>query len=361
MAKSKKASTAAVSKKKKPLRKSVSPAGPLRAKKMPPPAALQPTPEIIQPAPQTSGNSRNWLWALLIVGIIALIGVEVTLSVKTKMSYQGKVTSVLYFGERGELPDKLGKFWGAGRVRIDEAHKRFCMVESMFNKIMYWDLETGKHIIDIDKNGPHKIDAQGRSQSKDFSPINGDIDQEGNVYVIDKNLGEVSVFSPDFKLKTSWKVPASDKIAVTKTGLVYVLDVRTMEIVQYNAVGQEQKRFGRDHFGNPRQFAVDEAGNLFVTDLDQKKVLGFSPDGKLFTSFSPSVRPFGDHDIFAKDGKIYLSMYDVKRLFVFSLKGKLIWDILLPYPGTIAVDGNGLLYLAGPGGLGTFRIEKQFR
>jgi hypothetical protein len=363
MAKSKKVTAASATKKKASVKKNA-PAQGARVKKA---AVLseatvpQPALETVQPAAKPAGRSRGWIWALLIVAIIALIGLEVTVALKNKMSYQGKVTSVLYFGERGENPDKIGKFWGASRIRVDNARKRVVMVDGMFNKLLYWETLKGEHLMDLDKDGPHKLDTQGHPTVKNFTPANGDLDGEGNMYVLDKNNSEITVYTPEYKLKTSWKCTPSDKMAVSKEGLVYVVDYRTMEIVQYSSTGQELKHLGKDLLNSPGHMAVDELGNLYVTDLGQKKVIGFSPDGKVLCSFSPRISPFTDQDIDARHGKIYLSMYDLKRLFVYSTQGKLLWDILLPYPGTIAVDDDGLLYLAGPGGIGIFRIEKQFQ
>jgi hypothetical protein len=356
MAKGKKSPAAAP--KKKAAKKSA--AGSKPARKAPvaaPPAAA----EVSPPAVQAAGRSRGWLWALLIVAVIVLIGVEVTLALKNKMDNQAKATSVLYFGDRGENPDKIGKFWGASRIRVDNTHKRVVMVDGMFNKLLYWETLKGTHLMDLDKEGPHKVDAQGHATVKNFTPANGDLDGEGNMYVVDKNNSEVTVYSPDFKLKNTWKITPSDKMAVSQEGLVYVVDSRTMEIVQYSPTGQELKHLGKDLLNSPGHMAVDELGNLYVTDLGQKKIFGFSPDGKVIASFSPRISPFTDQDIDARHGKIYISVYDLKRLFVYSTQGKLLWDVLLPYPGTIAVDDDGLLYLAGPGGIGIFRIEKQFR
>jgi hypothetical protein len=306
-------------------------------------------------------SHRGLWWSALIVALIVLMGVEIYAVLKNKIGYQGKVISLFYFGERGEAPDKIGKFWGVNRVRIDNARKRVVMVDGMFNKLLYWDTLKGEHLMDMDKDGPHKLDAQGRPSVKNFTPTNGDLDAEGNMYVLDKNAGLVTVFGPDFKIKNSWKVNPSDKMGVSKEGFVYLLDGRTQDIVKYNATGQELKHFGADTFANPGPMAVDETGNVYVVDLGQKKVFGFSSEGKEILKFSPHIRPMTDLAFEARNGKLYLSVYDSKELFVYTTQGKLLWDINLPYPAVVAVDDDGILYLAGPGGIGAFRIQKQFQ
>jgi len=318
-----------------------------------------PVPEKKSPTPAAPLKQKPF-WLVLIFCLIALTGFELVSLLHAKINLQHKLVLIRYFGDRGEMPDKIGKFWGSSRVRIDEAHQRFCMVESMFNKIMYWDLQTGTHLADVDKDGPHQVDAKGNPVVKDFTPLNGDLDAAGNFYVTDKAHAKVYVFSPEFKLLGSWNAVPSDKIAVNAQGQVYLFDNALVEIIQYSAQGQVLKRFGRDEIANPGRMVTDESGTLYVFDQGRSRMLVFSADGKKLSDFSLDVRPSSDLDFEVRGGKIYLSVYQEQRLYVYTAAGSFIGDAVQSFPGTIAVDANGLVYLAGPGSVGVFRFEKQF-
>jgi len=324
-----------------------------------PAASAQPQPATV--ALQAPVRSlKAFLWAGLILVVIAIIGVEVFFALKNKASHQGSLVNIRYFGERGEWPDKLGKYYGVSRLRIDDQHNRICVVDDLFAKVLFWDLQTGAHIADLDNHGSHQLVTPAHATTGDFNPINGDLDGQGNLLVIDKLHARALVITPDLKTGSTFPIIPSDKLAVGKSGDFYVTDTATLQIAHYSPQGKLLTRFGGNQLSNPLRMGTDEKGNLFVYDSNLKKIIGFTPEGKNLVEFSPRLNPFGDLDMEVRNGLIYFSVYESKCLYIYTTQGKLLWEVQLPYPADIAVDDNGLLYLAGSSGIGLFRLQKRF-
>ncbi len=321
----------------------------------------QPGPEITASVskPVIFKQKRFWV-QVIIAGIIILVGAEIFLITKKKVAVQAETIVLQAFSEQGAPPGKLGKFWGAGRILIDNERKRLCLVESMFGKLCYWDIQNYTHLMDVDKQGPYQVPPGGSPVDKQFSPIDAGMDGEGNIYVIDKKHAEVTIFSPDGKVKNSWKTIPSDRIAVDQSGIVYIADHKTSEIVQFNPEGKEVRRFGKNMLGQPDKMATDEAGNLYVVDRGNKRVVVFSSEGRVINKITPKFNPFGLLDIEAKNDKIYLASFANKQLYIYSTNGKLILQTPLSNSGIITVDADGLVFLAGAGAIRHLRIEKRF-
>lgn len=319
------------------------------------------TAQVALEAPGRKSKSRKWLWTqLIIAGIIILVGAETFFILKDKIAHQGKLELIRVIGERGGPPDKTGKFWGPGRIRVSDALQRVCIVDSTFYKVIYWDTQNGSMAGAVDKQGTHRIAPQGQVVQNQFAPLNGDFDGEGNLYVLDRQHAQVVVFGLDMQPKTSWPVVSAESIAADKAGNVYVVDGGTMEIIQYSAAGREVNRFGKEALISPVRMATDAKGNLYVVDRGRKKIVVLSPKGKELRAFSVRFKPFGNPDIDVKAGKVYLCEHDNQRVFVYSTKGKLLWDLTASYPGVIGADDQGLVYISGAGGIHQFRIIKRY-
>ncbi len=321
----------------------------------------QPGPEITPSVskPVIFKQKRFWV-QVIIAGIIILVGAEIFLITKKKVAVQAETIMLQAFSEQGAPPDKIGKFWGAGRILIDNERKRLCLVESMFGKLSYWDIQNYTHLRDVDKHGPYQVSPGGNPVDKQFLPIDAGMDGEGNIYVIDKKHAEVTMFSPDGKVKNSWKTISSDRITVDQAGTVYITDHKTSEIVQFSPEGKEVKRFGKNVLGQPDKMATDEAGNLYVVDRGNKRVMVFSSKGRVINKITPKFSPFGLLDIDVKNDKIYLFSFANKQLYIYSTNGKLILQAPLSNSGIITVDSDGLVFLAGTGTIRHLRIEKRF-
>ena len=305
-------------------------------------------------------KKKAWWPKAIIAAIIVLVSVEFFVLVKEKINRQAELRIIRILGTRGSPPDVTGKFWAPGRIRVDEKYKRVCIIDPSFFKIIFWDIRSDKHIIDMDKEGRHQIDPQGQPRKKGFVPGDGGFDGKGNLYVVDFEKPEVYVFSPDYQLKAAWATVNAKNIAVTSEGQFYLSDLNTKELVHYNSEGEEINRFGRDLLRNPRFMTTDEKGRLYVVDCGLKKVLIFSSQGKLLGRFAPRFQPFRNPDIAVVNDKIYVCEPENRRILVFAAMGKkIVKDLTAYWPAVIDVDANGFLYIAGSGGIDKGRIIKS--
>jgi len=121
-------------------------------KKAQAPTVSVPAAPVVTAAPQAARNP--WiLWIL--VAMIVLVGSEVVMMIKGKMERQGALKLIRVIGERGGPPEATGKFWGPGNIRVDRKHDRVCMIDSSFYKVIFWNLQDGTFITELDKKGAH--------------------------------------------------------------------------------------------------------------------------------------------------------------------------------------------------------------
>jgi DNA-binding beta-propeller fold protein YncE len=300
------------------------------------------------------------LWIL--VTVIVLVGAEVFTMVKGKLERQGELKLIRVIGERGGPPEATGKFWGPGNIRVDRKRDRVCMIDSSFYKVIFWNLQDGTFIAELDKKGAHTPVPAGASVLQgDFVPSNGAFDGNGNLYVLDKVHNEVTVISPEYKITGTWKIPAPSEIAADDNqNIIYITDKSTNDVVAYSPEGKQLRRFGGDALDNPGFMAVDsQNGDLYVTDHGTKKVVVFSAQGKVKRSWKLSLNPVGNPDIDLAQGKVFVSEHDNQKVWVYSPNGNLLSEAEASYPGVMGVDSAGVVYLSGGAGIHQYRLSKK--
>ncbi len=97
-------------------------------------------------------------------------------------------------------------------------------------------------------------------------------------------------------------------------------------------------------FGERVYFNVDEAGHIYVTDWDRKRIQKFSPDGKYLLSIGRKGQGPGEfHNVwppeFGKDGNLYVVDIAQKRISFFSPAGKYLKQVVFP-----SLQVSGLLF-----------------
>ncbi|NTV51741.1 MAG: hypothetical protein HGA76_01820 [Candidatus Firestonebacteria bacterium] len=318
------------------------------------PAATAPV-----PAPPSARNP--WLvWALL--AVVVLVGAEVFVMVKGKLQRQGELKLVRVIGERGGPPEATGKFWGPGNIRVDRKRDRVCMVDSSYYKVIFWNLQDGTFITEVDKKGLHAPVPPGSPvREGDFIPSNGAFDGNGNCYVLDKVHNEVTVVSAEYKVTGTWKIPAPAEIAADDNqNIIYISDKATNDLVAYSPAGKLLRRFGGDALDSPGFMAVDSAsGDIYAVDRGAKKVVVFSADGKIKRTWKLSLNPAGNPDIDLAQGKVFISEHDNQKVWVYSPKGDLLTEAEASYPGVMGVDSAGVVYLSGAAGIHQYHLAKK--
>ncbi|MEA2642023.1 MAG: hypothetical protein QOF51_3417 [Chloroflexota bacterium] len=229
------------------------------------------------------------------------------------------------------------------------------------------------------------------------SPRGVAIDAQGNVYASDTPRNQVLKLSPTGQVIATWgacPTPSAENrfcdptqpgmftdpegIAVDGAGSVYVVEVAGNRIQKLDAQGKSlgvwemRGRVPGDLWilGQP---ALDLAGNLYVPDEYNNRVLEFSPDGVLISQIGGGPDPSGDPGRFhgprgvAVDqaGNVYVSDRDNWRVQKLASDGTMLdqWRHCLDAPACqfpdagngpgeffaargLAVDGQGNLYVA---------------
>ncbi|MBI5239112.1 MAG: hypothetical protein HY926_01435 [Elusimicrobia bacterium] len=139
------------------------------------------------------------------------------------------------------------------------------------------------------------------------------VGMDGKIYAADANNDRVAVFSATGTFLasfTGFKKPKA--VAVDASGSIFVADTNGSSLVKLStsgqilmAVGRTKKKnegfipgSGSGEFNKPQGVALDEAGNIYVSDTNNHRVQKLGPDGsfKLAFQLPPAPAWSGDED-----------------------------------------------------------------
>jgi sugar lactone lactonase YvrE len=177
-----------------------------------------------------------------------------------------------------------------------------------------------------------------------FGWINGlAIDDDDRLFVSDGKMHRVLVFNPKHEVEAQISEKLVDPVGLaldTENRLLYVVDTQQDQVIVFDADSLAELRRigtgGKNHwlttpgdFGGPQGVALDEDGNVYVTDTMNNRVEIFDANGKYISEFGRHcdgpgcfARPKGiavDHD-----GHIWVADTMNDTLQVFNREGQLL-------------------------------------
>jgi DNA-binding beta-propeller fold protein YncE len=209
----------------------------------------------------------------------------------------------------------------------------------------------------------------GEDQGQFLEPWAMDIDSEGRVYILDAGTGRIQSFTAEGRFlgtvgqNSGFYSPRG--LAIDRDGNLYVADTGGNRVVKLSAEGDMLAWLGEGvpvaagGLNQPDDVAIDDEGNVLVSDKLNLRLQRFDPSGRPAgewpLTWANSDR--GPRIAFGPQGQVLLLDTQGARIWVYDRAGRLLtrWgeqgDDLgqLEYPTGIAVDREGYVYVVDAG------------
>jgi DNA-binding beta-propeller fold protein YncE len=195
-------------------------------------------------------------------------------------------------------------------------------------------------------------------------PIDTAIAPDGNVYVLDRELGKIFAFSQTGTLlfifgdrgSLPGQLNAPHAICVHPNGNVIVADTGNNRVQVFEPDGQFKNQFAHsgnveDAFKGPDSVAVDRSGQIYVGDSKSKTIYKFNADGVYFEHRKLTFVP--TDLVFDMEDNLYVLLPSISRIIKYDIKTENYDQITIKAKGAnpisnavdISVDVNGNIYL----------------
>jgi len=196
---------------------------------------------------------------------------------------------ILKFGnEDGHPSSAPGKFDNPRHVEVDKQLKYVYVADSKNNRIQQFDIHG---------NFVKVIGGSGTQKGQFNLPTTIEQDSKGNFYVNERGNERIQKFDSNWKPILMWgsKGSGSDQfchmehIAVDKSDNVYVTDPQSdpgcsnqPRVLKFDSEGNFITKFGSigkgpGQFQDPEHLAVDNDGNVYVSDRKNDEIEKFAP------------------------------------------------------------------------------------
>jgi DNA-binding beta-propeller fold protein YncE len=168
-------------------------------------------------------------------------------------------------------------------------------------------------------------------------------DSAGNIFVADTGNGRIQKFSPTGTFLTVIGAKGSghgqladpNGIAIDRSGNIYVAEIDSKHRVQkLGPDGTFIAEWAPALYG-PRRIAIGPDDSIYVVDQGRTRIVKFSPDGRVLTTWGSSGNgdgQFGDHTSVAVDptsNKVYVADPRNSRIEIFDSHGNFLtkWSV----------------------------------
>lgn len=202
------------------------------------------------------------------------------------------------------------------------------------------------------------------STTPDFSRGAIHFDQEGNLYVVDTPNHRVLKYGPDREFLLSWgsqgdgegQFKCASDLVIDRAGNVYVNDCELQRIQKFApdgtflaTISSPGEGEGQLH-ASPR-IGIDGDDNIYAPDGEQVEV--FAPDGTFLRSFGAGHLESAIDAAVDDNGNVYVSDAQLNQIQVYDAEGNLLgsWGTFGQEPGefigvdALAFDGSDHLYV----------------
>ena len=225
-------------------------------------------------------------------------------------------------------------------------------------------------VFDFEKNSFAKIGTSERLAR----PVGLTLDAQENVYVVEQEKKGIGVFDRAgnrLRFITDPSIERPTGIALDRThGWIYLADTghsksKTHTVKVFDLNGKLLRSIGGakgdkpGHFMFPTYLAVDDAGNLYVTDTLNSRVQKFDPQGKYLQTFGGRGNAWGMFDkpkgvALDQFGNVYVADSGWSNVQIFNQKGQVLLFFggrgpipgMLKNPTAVTIDRNNLIYVA---------------
>ncbi|MFY3740783.1 MAG: sugar lactone lactonase YvrE [Candidatus Nitrosomirales archaeon] len=165
-----------------------------------------------------------------------------------------------------------------------------------------------------------------------WTPDGIDVDQYGNVYIVDRENEIAKKFDPNGMLISKWGSSGTGDGQFTKpTAMdldsennVYIVDTGNNRIQKFDSEGNFLAKWGTAGYGpsqfkNARGIAIDAQDNVYVLDNDNSRVQKFDKYGNYVTEWGSKGSSLGQFDNLSTEG---IAVDTQGRVYVADLPGE---------------------------------------
>lgn len=208
-------------------------------------------------------------------------------------------------------------------------------IEMSDGKIYVCDTQNAAVVVlDLRKQQTRVMGVSGGGQLT--SPTDIAIAPDGKRYVTDRKRGLIFVYDADERYLTSFGYvgfqPAGidvydDELYVADLGLQQVQVLNRFTGEKLRSIGERGDQDGK--FLKPLGVAIDNNGDIYVTDVFRSRVQKFSPDGRLLSTFGAVDDTLGSfvrpkHIAVDRDGIIYVVDASFQNVQMFDEQNRLL-------------------------------------